>query len=453
MPLSTLDSYGTFLGGGRSEEVSDITVDHAGNTYVVGWTWSSDFPSVPGVTSFRGSSDAFVVKLDPSGTIVYATILGGSGDHDSASGVAVTARGFACVTGETSSRDFPVRRAFQPTLMGSMNAFVTVLTESGTGLVYSTYLGGQGEDAGTGIAVDGLGYAYVTGIAKSTSFPTTAGVLSRGPVSFMDTFVAKFTPEGSLKFSTLLGGVNCEGLAIALGGAGIAGGLADVFVTGRSPRTIPGVPVPSPYVGGIQEAFVVRLNRSGSALLYLAYLGGSSFDQGSGIAVDRGDNAYVTGHTESADFFTTDGSIFRAGASSAGWPVHHAFVVKLDAGGTVRYSMLLQGVDDDWGRDIAVNNAGLAYITGGTYSSDFPITPDALSSRFFYESVFLSVVDDAGRLIYSTFFGDGQGDGIAVDETANVYLAGITSALGFPIGGPRFAGGPVDVFVTRVRWV
>jgi len=453
MSLNTSDSYGTFLGGGSTDEMYDITVDHAGNTYVVGWTWSSDFPSAPGVTSFRGRSDAFVVKLDPAGMIVYATILGGSGDHDAASGVAVNARGFALVTGETSSRDFPVRRAYQPVLMGSMNAFVTVLTESGTGLIYSTYLGGQGEDAGCGIAVDGLGYAYVTGIAKSTSFPTTPGVLSRGPVNLMDTFVAKFTPEGSLKYSTLLGSVTCEGLAIALGGAGYDRGLADVFVAGRGSRTIPGVPVASPYVAGSQEGFVIRLNKTGSALLYLAYLGGSSWDQCSGIAVDRADNAYITGYTESTDFFTTDRSTFRGGASSAGWPVHHAFVVKLDSAGTVDYSVLLQGVDDDWGRDIAVNNAGLAYITGGTYSSDFPITPDALSSRFFYESVFLSVVDDAGRLIYCTFFGEGQGEGITVDETANVYLSGITSALGFPIGAPRYAGGPLDTFVTRVRWI
>ena len=453
MPFSTLESYGTFLGGSAAEEVFDIAVDSAGNTYVVGWTWSLDFPSVPGVTAFRGTNDAFVVKLDPAGSIVYATFLGGSSNHDVATGVAVNVAGLAFVSGETMSRDFPVRRAFQPTLMGSMNAFVTVLTASGTGLVYSTYLGGQGEDAGTGIAVDPLGYAYVTGIAKSTSFPTTPGVLSRGPVSFVDTFVAKFTPEGSLKYSTLLGSSGCEGLAIALGGAGLHGGVADVFVTGRGNRTIPGVPVASPYVAGSQEAFVVRLNGSGSALLYLAYLGGSLWDQGSGIAVDRAGNAYVTGHSESADFFTTDGATLRAGISSVGWPVHHAFVVKLDPSGIMNYSVLLQGVDDDWGSDIAVNDAGMAFVTGGTYSSDFPITPDALSSRFFYESVFVAVLDGSGRRVYCTFFGDGQGQAITIDRAANVFLAGSTSALGFPIGAPRFAGGPTDTFVTRVRWV
>ena len=293
----------------------------------------------------------------------------------------------------------------------------------------------------------------MTGIAQSTSFPTTPGVLSRGPVSFSDTFVAKFTPEGDLKYSTLLGGSFSQGLAIALGGDGMHGGLADAFVTGRSNRTIPGVAVASPYVPGSQEAFVVRLNSSGSALHYLAYLGGSSVDEGWGIAVDRAGNAYVTGDTESNDFFTTDGSTFRAGFSSAGWPVHHGFVVKLDPAGTVDFSILLQGVDDDWGRDIAVNDVGLVFVTGGTYSSDFPITPDALSSRFFYESVFVAVLDDSGRRVYCTFFGDGQGQAITVDRSANVYLAGGTSALGFPVGAPRFAGGPVDVFVTRLRWV
>src|SRR5262249_38350603 len=154
---------------------------------------------------------------------------------------------------------------------------------------------------------DPLGYAYVTGVARSANFPTTPGVFGPGPVGALaDTFIAKFTPDGDVKYSTLLGGSGCEGLAIALGGDGYDAGLADAFVTGRDPMSIPGVPVVSPAVPGGLEAFVIRLSTSGAALHYLAYIGGSGlWDMGFGIAVDRMGDAHVIGTTDSPDFHTT----------------------------------------------------------------------------------------------------------------------------------------------------
>lgn len=453
MPL-TADGYATFLGGRAVDEAFDVANDHDGNAYVVGWTWSFDFPSVPGFTTLRGRSDGFVIKLDGDGMIVYATFLGGSLDYDGASSVAVNSTGEAYITGWTSSPDFPTNHAYQPVRQGPVNAFVAKLNESGADLIYSTYLGGQSEDSGHGIAVDPLGYAYVTGVTHSTSFPTTPGVLSRGPVLIEDGFVAKFTPDGDLKYSTLLGGRGCFPTGIALGGEGYHGGSADAFVTGRAPGSIRGTPTLPPR-GGL-DAFVLRLDSGGTSLRYLSYIGGRFDDVAEGIAVDRNDNAYITGWAESDDFVTTDGARLHFAFSPFGGLIHHAFVARFDPDGTLYYSVLLQGSDDDWGRDVAIDNSGNAFVTGGTFSIDFPTTPDALPRPPDDACTFIGMLDQTGHLGYCTFFGGGQGRGIALDETGNVYVGGQATSVTdfFPVGtrGRRFAGGAWDAFVAKVRW-
>src|SRR3989441_166203 len=301
-------AYSTYLGGTGFDEGFGIAVDSLGQAYVTGVTASLDFAMTAGVLQPRfagGSLDAFVTKLNPTGAaLAYSTYLGGTGDENGF-GIAVDATGNAYVTGLTNSNlDFPTTAgAFQRSSAGGISdAFVTKLNAAGAALVYSTYLGGTGDENGFGIAVDATGNAYVTGITFSPDFPTTARA---------------FQPS-------------------------------------------------SP--GG--DAFVTKLNPSGAALVYSTYLGGTGSDLGFGIAVDSFGNAYVTGQTFSSDFPTTEGAFQTTFGGGGGFD---AFLTKVNpAGAALVYSTYLGGTSDDFGLGIAVDNFGNAYVTGFTGSLDFP---------------------------------------------------------------------------------
>ena len=255
--------YSTYLGGSNGGGGGDygysIAVDGVGSAYVTGSTFSYDFPIVtPFDGSYNGGGDVFVTKLSPAGnSLVYSTYLGGSGSGgDYGAGIAVDGAGSAYVTGETQSTDFPTVTPFDGTLNGYSDAFVTKLSPAGNSLVYSTYLGGSGEERGTGIAVDGAGSAYVTGDASSTDFPTVTpfdGTLN----GRYDAFVTKLNPGGgSLVYSTYLGGSNSDGgEGIAVDGAGSA------YVTGETMSfDFPTVtPFDGTYDGSQGDAFVTKL--------------------------------------------------------------------------------------------------------------------------------------------------------------------------------------------------
>jgi hypothetical protein len=260
--------------------------------------------------------------IDPM--LVYSTYLGGSGG-DFGDGIAVDDRGNAYVTGDTTSTDFPTVNAVQPTLGGGsdafLDAFVAKLTPQGSQLLYSTYLGGSGFDRGDGIAVDDRGNAYVAGNTTSTDFPTVNAVQPTFGGGNLDAFVAKLTPHGSqLLYSTYLGGSGDEfGNGIAVDDRGNA------YVTGQTASTdFPTVNAVQPtFRGGNFDAFVTKLTRNGSQLLYSTYLGGSGGDFGTGIAVDDRGNAYVTAGTDSIDFPTVNAVQPTLGGGSDG------FVAKL----------------------------------------------------------------------------------------------------------------------------
>ena len=209
-PTGTALVYSTYLGGTSADQGNGIAVDTAGDAYVTGLTYSTDFPTTAGAyqTSPGGGADAFVTKLNPTGTaLVYSTYLGGMSD-DYGAGIAVDTAGNAYVTGCTESTDFPTTPgAYQTSHGGGADAFVTKLNPTGTALVYSTYLGGTNDDRGNGIAVDTAGDAYVTGQTTSTDFPTTAGGFQTPYGGDQDAFVAKLNPTGTaLIYSTYLGG-------------------------------------------------------------------------------------------------------------------------------------------------------------------------------------------------------------------------------------------------------
>jgi RHS repeat-associated protein len=325
-PAGNTLGYSTYLGGSGSDQAMGIAVDGVGEATVVGTTSSTNFPTVqPLQSTLKGSSAAFVTRLNTAGSgLVYSTYLGGNGTS-SAAGVAVDAAGNPCVTGSTTASNFPTANAVQATYGGGGDGFVTKLQYTqgaGLQLSYSTYLGGSGMDAGAGIAVDGTGHAYVTGYTSSANFPTFQAIqptYQGGPVSHMDGFVTSLSPSGSFTYSTYLGGSGDDyGRGIAVDSAG------DATVTGQTTSTnFPTVAPLQASNGGQQDAFVTKLNPSGSAYVYSSYLGGSSSDIGMGVGLDGAGNTYVGGYTY-GNFPVTPGAFQGAIAGSM-----NAFVTKV----------------------------------------------------------------------------------------------------------------------------
>jgi hypothetical protein len=396
------------------------------------------------------STQALVI--DP--VLSYSTYLGGSGG-DFGIGIAVDGAGNAYVTGYTQSADFPTASPLQPAHgVGQNDAFVAKLSASGS-LVYSTYLGGGGDDYGLGIAMDGAGNAYVTGYTNSTNFPIAAPLQSANAGGF-DAFVSKLNAAGSaLVYSTYLGGSGGDfASGIAVDGAGSAY-VAGATNSANFPMTAGAfdTALNGGNNGGNNDAFVAKLSAAGSSLIYSTYLGGSSNDQATDIAVDSAGNAYVTGFTFSSNFPTVN----PAEATFGGGP-EDAFVAKLNnAGSALLFSTYLGGSGDEQGQGVAVDGSGNTYITGFTSSTDFP-TRNALQPALAgVRDAFVAKLSASGNaLVYSTYLGGSDADlgqGIAVDGSGNAVVIGWTSSADFPTADalqPTYAGNQ-DAFVAKLN--
>lgn len=436
-------SYSTYLGGNGEDYAEGIAVDLEGNTYVSGLTTSADFPTTTG--SFQPTVEpgihAFISKMNATGSdLVYSTYLGGS-NVDFSTSIAIDLKGNAYVAGLTSSNDFPVTQgAYQTSLVGRQNAFITMINSTGSDLLYSTYLGGSSVDQATGIAVDIEGSAYVVGMTSSDDFPITkcAFQFRKSPKALGNAFVTKMSPDGSsLEYSTYLGGSNYDvGNAIAVDNNGNA------YITGFTES--PDFPTTSEAFqktlacGASSNAFISKLDPDGFGLIYSTYLGGSSSDMGSDIAIDLSGNAYVTGSTDSLDFPITAGS-FQTTLTG----LQNAFITKLNPMGTAPvYSTYVGGTAYDYGSGIAVDSAGNASIVGVTISTDFPTTADAYQPALIgYQNALLTQINSEGSsLIYSTYLGANfdMGTCIALDIGGNAYIAGFTSSEDFPITPQAF---------------
>ena len=471
----TLD-YATYLGGAGLERLFGIAIDASGSAYVTGTTRSLNFPTAsPLQGSKLGDVDCFVAKLNPSGTaLVYSTYLGGTGSEDGPSGgIAVDAAGNAYVTGSTGSANFPVTAgALKTTLSGSSDAFLAKLNPSGSGLAYSTYLGGNSVDDGFDLAIDGSGNAYISGQTYSPDFPTRnpyQPALSFGP----DAFVTKLNTTGSgLVYSTYLGGSSFDwGLGIAIDAAGSA------YVTGQtaSPNFPTSAGAIQPAYAGGADAFVFKLDASGSSRVYGTYLGGTLEDLASDIAVDAAGNAYITGATFSANFPTAN----AFDPSKAPDGREDAIVARLNSTGTgLVFSTYLGGpaggvsqqgftcFAQDFGTGIALGPLGRVFVSGVTSSCDFPtvdpVQPLNASNR---TDAFLTVFTATGTgPVFSTYLGGLQDEhenfynpafvsgAVAVDAVGNAYMAGFTASTDFPVRNALQAssGGAPDAFVARI---
>jgi len=392
-----------------------------------------------GTVGFRlGPYDSrHVLVIDP--TVAVASYLGGSGT-DQAFAIALAPDGSVFVTGNTTSVNFPATAgSFQPSAPGAVDAFVVKLDNTLSTVAYSTFIGGTGDDAGRGIAVDAVGNAYVTGFTTSADFPTTPGAVqpARPPgqaAGVADAFVVKLNPQGSaLVYGTYLGGTDSDiGLAIAVDPAGNA------FVTGGtfSANFPTSFAAAQPTIGGDRDAFVTSLDPTGTVLRYSTFLGGTGADVGNAITVDRSDAVYVTGSTTCApapcavltDFPTTPGVVspLRPAGQAAG--VTDVFVTKLSSAGLRVYSTFVGGTGADEGLGIVVDQSGDAIVTGATASTNFPVSASSPAFTGALQAFLTKLDPTATSLLFSrpvpTTSPLAAGLGIGQDNAGRLYVGG-----------------------------
>jgi protocatechuate 3,4-dioxygenase beta subunit len=411
--------------------------------------------------ALSSGQDAFIFKLNAAGSaLVYATYLGGSG-YDRANKIKVDSSGTAYIVGQTYSANFPVTAGtppapgcFQPSFRGGGDAFITKLSADGRSLIYSSYLGGSLQDYGSDLALDSQGGVYLTGYTYSTDFPVTPSAYQAANASSpasADAFVAHLDSSGAvLLYSTYLGGAGYES------GNGIApDSQGNILIAGVTSSA--NFPITSDAAAltnaGLNDAFIAKLSSDGASLRYSTYLGGPQDDGAAAIAVDGADNFYATGNSVSGVFPTTANTyqVSPAGGSEA-------FVAKWDVTtNRLSYCTLIGGSGDDFGRSLAIDSGGFAFITGETTSVNFPTTANAyqVSLRGFYDAFMTRLNPYGDILAYSTLIGGDLADvgfGIALDRWSNIYVTGYTRSSSFPTTAgayQRLSAGANDAFVVK----
>jgi hypothetical protein len=397
--------YSTYLGGSGMDAAFSLAVDRDGNAYVTGRTGSEDFPTtgaLQGRLRGRGCQlreqaapchDAFVTKLGASGQPVYSTYFGGTQNEEGIS-IAVDGAGSAYLTGNTDSLDLPLRNPIQGAFDDSdcpndlpcpEDTFVAKLSANGSGVVYSTYLGGKALDLAGGIAVDKAGSAYATGTTRSPDFPTRnplrgalAGKLCGPPPGFpcTDAYVAKLTPDGGgLVYGTFLGGgkneraggitVDADGRAVITGSTESADFPTRLAAQPKLDNSSCSPEAPPKEICG--DGFVTKLASSGRALVFSTYIAGNGEDQGLGVTVDKAGDVYVAGSTDSRTFRTVN-------------PVQPKLAGRIDAfvqkyqgtNGSLLVSTYFGGTKNERANGIAVDPSGGVHFAGRTESPDFP---------------------------------------------------------------------------------
>ncbi len=463
-------SYSGFIGGSSLDWAEDVAVDDSGNSYVTGYTLStSGFPTTAGAYDItRDAKDAFLTKIDPSGTtILYSTYFGGS-FNESGWGVTVDESGTVYLTGQTGSTDFPTTAgAYSTSLGGSYDAFVLKLDPGGNGvadLLYSSYMGGLGLDSANDIVVDSSKTIHFVGGTASSNFPTSAGAYDTGHNGDVDAFIARIDPAGGaagdLLYSTVFGTAGEEfGTSLALDSSGT------VHLTGKTSSAVfptTAGAFDTVYSGNVYDAFVAKLDPAGGGsadLIYSSYLGGGGSDEGAAIALHDG-NIIVTGNTTSnVDFPLTAGAydVTHNGGTDV-------FISKINPAGSgssdLLYSSYIGGGDADNGLAIAVDVSGVAYITGRAQAGFPTVSGPIDDSHNGGSDVFVARLSMLGTgsadLLYSTYLGGTlteYANGIALDSAKNVYLAGYTASSAFPTTGGVFDstyGGVGDAFAVKM---
>ncbi|HEY3025348.1 MAG TPA: PQQ-dependent sugar dehydrogenase [Pyrinomonadaceae bacterium] len=455
--------YSTYLGGTGDDLGSSIAVDSNNNVYLAGTTGSTNFPTMgPAYPANSGLSDMFVTKINSAGSsIIYSTYVGGSG-LDRASGIALDGAGNAYVVGrvDSSSVNFPTTAGVvAPTYRGGdFDGVVFKLNAQGNGLAYSTFIGAEDNDSTEGVAVDANGNAYLIGGSRSHGFPTTPNAYLSSNSGDTDAYLTKINSTATAYlYSTLLGGSGTD-----RGSSVVVDAIGNAYVAGYTGSTdFPTENAFQNFSGGSFDAFVAKIdtNASGAAsLIFCGYLGGIADEKAYGIALDSGaNNIYVAGQTSSNNFPVLNP------AQPASGGAFDAFIAEISSTGAKVYATYLGGSADDRATGVVVNSAGNAYVTGFTFSTNFPTVNALQIANRGGSDVFVAKLNSAGSaFLYSTYLGGSGNESststvtstnpIALDASNNAYITGYTAATNFPTASPLQAanGGGQDAFVAKI---
>jgi len=464
--------YSTFLGGRAYDYPRGIAVDSIGNAYVVGQTNSPDFPLAALGNLNPSLNYVFLSKLDVSGTtLLWTDYVCGTSGNDWPAGVAVDPQGAAYITGIANSSDFPTVNAYQSTLKGNEDDFLSKISPDGATLVYSTYLGGSNWDQPAGIVVDSSGLATIVGTTTSTDYPVSQNAFqataSPSQYNYYGEygFVSKLSADGSsLVFSTYLAGSQINTTYCSCGPYSAINGVAvdpvgNIYVAGQTDTL--DFPVsqgayqatdPTTNTNNYSTSFVSSFTPSGG-LNYSTYFGGSTYTYVSAITVDTTSAAYVTGYAPADGTFpVTSTSICDPNASNC----NYAFVTKLNATGTgVIYSTFLGPNNNTQGQKIKVDANGDAYVLAWANQSYSLTNPIEVFNNG--GGLLIDEIDPTGSTeLFSTFLGGDDGADpidIAVDGNSAIYVTGGTSSADFPVLQSAFQGingGQEDVFISKI---
>ena len=418
---------------------NEIATDSAGNIYVTGSTSNADYNITHGTyttnnstTNTLSSGDAYIAKYSSNGTLIFATVIGGTGS-DTGNGIAVDKNGNIYITGQTKSTDLPVTsNAYQKTLNGGSDAYIIELSADGTQLLYCTYLGGNSTEKvgarveyGTKIKVDSSGNIYLTGQTNSADFPTTTGAYktqigSNNGYYYGDAFLTKFNSNWTMIYSTLLGGNTTDDIPYGF----VIDNQSNVWITGKTtssdfPLTSNAYQTTLTYT----DAFLSEISADGNQLVYSTYFGGSLTDYGYAITTDSQGNIYITGQTTSANLATT--GTYQSTKKGSG----DAYIAKFSSDGSLVWCTLFGGTGLEDARAITIDSQGNIYITGRT-SAAIPSTFNAIQTSYMggtWDAFIAKLNANGTALLYASLLGTKStdcGNGVSVDNLGNVYVVG-----------------------------
>ena len=469
--------FSTYLGGNQQDQVRDIATDAAGNIYVAGGTASPNFPATAGALdpSFNGTYDAYVAKLSPSGTLLWATFLGGP-NYDRAYAVEVDASGFIYLAGRAGD-NFPVTAgAFQTTFQGSpddppygpQDGFVCKLTPDAGAIVFCSYFGTSDPQIVRDVAVDPQGNIYLGSSSSSGTFPSAwfANGYRSTPIGGLDGVVAKISPDGSqVLYATYIGGSQDEAgeASIRVNSSGEAFVL---YTTGSSDA-----PTPNGFdhsLGGLRDAYVVKISANGGSLLFGTFLGGSGGEsvETHELVLDPQGNPIVSTGTTSSDFPTTAGAFQRTfggkGGPTTGGGTNYGgdvFVAKISSNGSqLLASTYVGGPEGEGAEGIGVDAQGNVYISGATYSSGLPFMLGGRQPQLSGDADLFAIklAPDLTRILYASYLGgtdQDYGRTATATPSGDFLIGGNILSINWPTqaalqGAP---GGNLDGVVAKFR--
>ncbi len=468
-------AYSTYFGGSDFEQVRDVTTDAAGNVYITGGTASTNFPTTSGAyqRSHNGWFDVFVVKFNPSGQVVWSTLLGGP-NYDRAYGIEVDDLGYVYLSGR-SGPGFPVTSgSLQTTYQGyntgsaygQQNAFIAKLKPDGSGLVWSTYFGTAGMnrdfDINRSTGEVWVASTYEPGAGQA---PFNAAWFATGfrktPVGGNDNVVAKINAAGTqVVWATFVGGTGDESgkNSLRVDGAGNA-----YLLTNTSSTNMPLANAYQSTMRGVQDFYLAKIRHDGAALLFGTYFGGTDSDwcETHHLALDGAGNVFISGITHSPDLPTTTGAFQRTFGGINGKTYFHAtgdgFVAKFSSAGALLASSYLGGRYGDGAQGLACDAAGNVYFCGGTVSDDLPVTPGAYQATMRGVEDFMAVKmsGDLSQVLYCTYIGStvyDEGRTCWADPDGTFYMAGESTGSNWPVlnaAQPAYGGGSMDNILVK----